>query len=335
MSDLIGKTIVVTGATGLIGSNLVFDLLKTPKNKVIALARDEKKLSGIYKTESNNKQLNLIACDICDKLPEFDEEIDYVFHAAGPTAGCIIRETPVNVLYPNLLGLKNIIDFLILQRKNSKVNGRLIAFSSATVYGNYNVEKVVTEDDTSNAEFLGSPTASYSETKRMIEVIIKSCCKQFELDAVIARPSYVYGPSYYRPNTAFYEFIKKAINHEDIVLNNSNLARRDNIYIDDLISGLKTIAINGNNAEAYNLSSNKEMNNYIAVDEMAKIMVDLANSRNNQKISLIYKNNASNERLPGLSLDNSKAKKLGWQPMVDVKDGIAKTYEFYNKLNKI
>ena len=79
------------------------------------------------------------------------------------------------------------------------------------------------------------------------------------------------------------EFINRALSGENITLRDSGVARRDNIYIDDAVSGILLLGLNGTNCEVYNVSSNGEMGNFAAVDEIASIIIDLVNEKYNIK----------------------------------------------------
>lgn len=328
MGQFENKTIVITGATGLIGSNLVNRLLEYKTKKVIAIGRSKEKLETIFKDKEGCDNLVLLQHDI--SLPiEFNEPIDIVFHAASPIAGNIIRETPVDVIIPNIVGTLN-----ILQEIEKHKETKLIIFSSATVYGNAQYKDiVVTEEDTAIADTLDAINAPYSESKRMTEVIAKAYAKQKGLDIKIVRFSYVYGFTKSVPNTAFYEFIKKAINGEDIVLNNANLPRRDNVYIDDAIDGLLCVAVKGESGQSYNISTNKEAENFAAVDEMAMVIAKVVNRIKGSAIVVKYKNATEIvERQPGIVLNNEKLQGLGWRVKTNIEEGIEQTIRRYLQL---
>lgn len=331
MSIFSNKTIIVTGASGLIGSNLVTKLLEDTTTKVIAIGRNQNKLSYVFEDYIDNRNLNLLEHDICVPL-ELNESIDYIFHAAGPIAGSIIRETPVDVILPNIMGTLNIMKFMSQQRKEKNIDAKLIIFSSATVYGNaYSENTVVAEENTSIADTLDATNAPYSESKRMVEVIAKSYAKQENLNISIGRFSYVYGFTKSLPNTAFYEFIKKALTGEDIVLNNTRLPRRDNIYIEDAIEGLLVVAAKGLNGESYNISTNMQGSNFAAIDEMASVIAEIINEKNGTNVKVLYKDgNFTSERVPGIILNNEKLRSLGWKVNNNLKSGIEKTIEFFS-----
>lgn len=332
MNFFSGKTILVTGATGLIGSNLIDTLMKIEGVKVIALSLTEEKLKKSFKKYIGNENFRYIARDISLGLEDIEETIDICFHAAGSTEGSKVSNYPVDIIMPNLIGIKNCCDFMVSQYKNKKIKGRLILFSSATIYANNtNEDLIVKEKDTNYTEALNGDNASYSQSKRMVEVIAQAYKKQFDIDFVTARFSYVYGSTVSIPNTAFFEFIKKSIRREDIVINKANTPRRDNIYVDDVVKALLIISEKGISGETYNVSSNQEKGNYLAIDEIASIIAEVSNDyyskmENFRNISAIL-NETTSKRNPGLILDNGKLKELGWNVETDFREGIRKTIE--------
>lgn len=334
MNDFSGKTVLVTGATGLIGSNLCYELLNKSAAKVIALSRSKDKLERVFGEYLSNPNFSYIAKNICEPL-NITERIDCIFHAASPISGAVISEQPVNVILPNIEGIKNSLDFMKNQEQKSGIKGRIIVFSSATVYSNAETsDRTVAEGDTESRAKINAPNAPYAESKRMSEVIAKAYCKQYGVDAVIARIGYVYGYCKELPNTAFYSFMKTALAGQDITINNPSMARRDNIYIDDVISGLFTVYEQGLSGEAYNISSAGEKDNFAAADEMAGVIADIVNKEKlaEKTVSVKYLSEADS-RQPGIILCNDKLKSLRWAPKYSLYDGIRNTIEKYIKEN--
>lgn len=326
------KTILITGATGLIGSHLVSTFMKMGDVKVVAMSRDENKLKMGFKEYLCNSNFEYIASDVCNDFSCIDRKIDYVFHAAGPMESKIIANVPMDVINPNLIGTINCINLLKKSEQKYGEKGRLILFSSVTVYSNNtNYDKIVTEEDTNVTEKLEGNGAPYSQSKRMAEVIARASAKQYGIDVVIARLSTVYGNTIFRPDTAFFQFINSSLKGENIVMNSSGIGRRDNIYIDDAVDGLIQIAKSGKSGEAYNISSNGDKGNYAAVDEIAQAIVAYVNEKNGynemQFLNVLYKDGGSNARKPGLKLDNTKLKNLGWTLKIDLREGIKRTID--------
>ena len=326
------KTILITGATGLIGSNLVNKLMDFGCVNVIVLARNEDKVRNIFDKYIKNPNFEYIIQDIIEPIKIIDKRIDYIFHAAGPMERELVLNKPVDVIKPNIYGIINCLEFLKKQG-----SGRLIVFSSVTIYANLRTKDItVLEEDSNITEFLDSNNACYSQSKRISEVIAHSYNKQYDVDIVIGRLSTVYGPSYRIPRTAFYEFIVQAIKGENITINNSNNPKRDNIYINDAISGLLMIAQYGKSNEVYNISSNGDGNNFLAIDEIAEIIASSVRKIKDINIKVNFKiSQQDNYRKPGIMLDNNKLKGLKWNINTDFYTGIKETINFYLENRKL
>lgn len=325
MSYFSGKTVLVTGATGLVGSHLVDELMTMGDVQVIALSRNEQNLKTIFASHLANQKFSYIAQDVSQSLDLNCKTIDVIFHAASPISGKTIANAPLDVIYPNIFGTLNCLELLRNQKIMSGRSGRIVLFSSATVYGNLsNKDIAVSELDTAIASSLDSENSPYSESKRMIEVIARSYIKQHNIDAVIARLSYIYGTVVSQPETAFFSFLDKIIGNENIIINNSGIARRDNIYIDDAVSGLLVVCEKGETGQAYNISSNAELGNFTAVDETAEVMAKVARKEYGCSVKVIYRSGKSEARMPGIILDNTKLKSLGWKVTTSHTDGIRK-----------
>ena len=322
------KTVLVTGASGLIGSNLVERLLQFNGINVIALGRDVRRMQRVFGTQLANPALKLVEHDISVPLPVSLGRVDFVFHAAGPISGQTIRNDPLSVVSANLKGLVNCLDYCVRQRSDMGLAGTVVVFSSATVYGNIHKEKAILgENETSMAEVLDSPTAPYSESKRMIEVIARAYVVQHGLAVKIARFSYVYGYCKMPPATAFYEFIAKALKGEDLVFKQSGFARRDNIFVNDAVSGVLHVCEHGISGEAYNVSSCGEGGNFVAIDEIATEIANVANAYGGRTIKVVVPDFRT--RYPGAVLDNAKLANLGWRPTTSLVDGVRRVYEAY------
>lgn len=332
MNDFSGKTVLVTGATGLIGSNLCYEILKKSTAKVIALSRSKDKLERVFGEYLSNPKFSYIAKDICEPLV-LSERVDCIFHAASPISGAIISEQPVNVILPNIEGIKNCLDFMRNQEQKYGIKSRIIVFSSATVYANTtSLDRTVHEDDTECPSKINAQNAPYAESKRMCEILASAYCKQYGTDVVIARIGYVYGFCKELPNTAFYNFMKTALSDEDIVINNPSMPRRDNIYIDDVISGLMTLYESGISGEVYNISSTGEKGNFASADEMACLITNIVNEEELCKKAVNVKYvSADGSRQPGIILSNEKLKGLGWKLKYSLYDGIKQTIDLYVK----
>lgn len=329
MNSFKGKRVLVTGATGLIGSQLTHSLAKVEGIKIIAVSRNKQKLEKSFLNYFSNANFSIIAHDISEPLESFEYPFDYIFHAASPQENKIIHNRPIEVINANISGTLNCLDLLERQKNHHGVEGRLILFSSVTVYGNQSQEDIVVrESDTYTAQPLESKGAPYSESKRMSEVIARAYFNQFGSNITIARLSTVYGDTLIKSDTAFFEFLNNVIIRQNTHIQNCTLPRRDNIYLEDAISGLICIALHGKTGEVYNISSNGELGNFKAIDEIAEVIKDEANQFFGNSIDPLivdYENSIKGYRMPGIKMDNSKLKELGWEIKTSFNEGIRKT----------
>lgn len=321
----VGKTVLITGATGLIGSNLIDRLLKARCERIIAVGRSESKLRAVFGKYAGEGRLVLLEHDVAKPLPQDLGCVDWIFHAASPVSGSTIRTAPASVVQSNLQGAINCLDYLRTQKDTKGESGAFVVFSSATVYGHAGREDVCrSESETVACEQLDSQTAPYSESKRMTEVLALAYGRQWGVDVRIVRFSFVFGPCPVLPKTAFYEFVGKALGGEDLVFLNAGFGRRDNIYVDDAIDGLLLVCERGETCKAYNISSNGELGNFAAIDEMASVIARLANEASNVNIHVVLP--LAESRTGGVLLDNSRIKTLGWTVRTSLEEGIRRTF---------
>lgn len=317
------STVLITGATGLLGYNLAIRLLSSKKVRVIVLSRNEEKIRRCYASYINGNNFSYYVQDISNGLGVVKEHVDYIFHAAGTIERKYIENMPLDVISPNVFGIIKCLQFLKCQKDATGQNGRLVYFSSEAVYGKREMDCSVRERDTDYADSIESPRAPYSESKRMAEVILKGFVKQVGVDAVIARFSWVYGNAVFRPSQALFDFIELALRGENIIIQNPDTPRRDNIFMSDAMEALLVVALYGKNGEAYNISSNGEKGNYAGSDEIAELIVRYVNERQYAKrtVKVMYEKDAS-VRSGGIKMDNEKIKELGWQLKTDLESGL-------------
>lgn len=317
MDHFRNKRILITGATGLLGSHLVNFFLSAGCSLIYAMGRSEEKLN---RTFPRHKNITFVEHDIAtNPIPEGLGHLDYIFHAASPISGVKIKTHPVDVIRANLTGLFNCLEYL---RKQN--NGRIVVFSSATVYS-HSVGTAVREDQTEMSVSLESLNAPYAESKRMIEVIARSYWHQYGVEFLLLRFSYLYGYSKNAANTAFYDLVSMALRGEDLTIHNPSLPRRDNLYIDDALNAIVLLCREGRWNETYNVSSAGDRGNYASIDQIAEVIVGCANTLNSTDISVRYSSGSDGSHPDGVLLDNRKLKKLGWQVKTGLEEGILET----------
>ena len=270
------SSILITGATGLIGSELVFSILCANRLnnlniKIYALVRNENKAKEIFKNVLDNPNFNLIIQDITSNI-QIEEKIDYVIHCANITNSKIMVEKPAEVVDVTINGIKNVLEFA---KKNDIKS--VLYLSSIEIYGENVSNKIdIKEDD-------------------------------YGVDVKIARLTQTFGAGISKDeNRIFAQIAKAIIKNEDIVLKTDGLSAKNYCYITDTISALLTILSKGQSREIYNVAN---YDSFISIKDLALKMIDKYQS---SKLVFDVKDNAMYPKNSKLKLNSSKLEALGW-----------------------
>lgn len=316
LDELNGKSVFVTGATGLIGSQIIKFLLclnrtKQMNIKVLAFARSEDKARKVFPYFDENDALELVLGDINQTIC-YDGEVDYIIHGASATSSKFFVSHPVETIQTAIDGTTNILEFA----KAKEVSG-FVYLSSLEVYGTPDASKnTIREDDYGYIEPL-SVRSSYSEGKRMVECLCVSYAEEYGVPIKIARLSQTFGAGVeYNDGRVFAEFARCAIEGKDIILHTEGRTVRTYCYTTDAVTALLTILTKGAVGEAYNVT-NKDTD--ISIYEMAKLVAGLSEYGIEVKKD-IPEDLASFGYNPEMviRLDSSKLEELGWKASVDL-----------------
>jgi nucleoside-diphosphate-sugar epimerase len=164
------------------------------------------------------------------------------------------------------------------------------------------------------------PRACYTESKRMAENICVNYTKQYGVPTCIARVCFVYGPTFKSSdNRVIPQFLRKALNGQDIVLKSTGDLVRSYAYLFDVASGLFKILLEGKTGEAYNIANR---NSNVSIREIAETIAELTG------VKLLFdlpKEDQEKGYAPFSEalLDATKLEKLGWTPHYRISDGIS------------
>ena len=237
--DLNGKTILVTGSAGFIGSNLVKRLFRDLKDAIIIgidnmndyydVALKEYRLAEITKIAEEDKW-KFVKGDIADKAT-----IDHLFEVYNPqivvnlAAQAGVRysiENPDAYIQSNLIGFYNILEAC----RHHEVE-HLVYASSSSVYGGNKKVPFSTDDRVDN------PVSLYAATKKSNELMAHCYSKLYDIPTTGLRFFTVYGPAG-RPDMAYFGFTNKLLKGETIQIFNYGNCRRDFTYVDDIVEGV-------------------------------------------------------------------------------------------------
>lgn len=265
---LSGSNILVTGASGLIGSCLV-EILMSRADKdynVFASARNENRARDRFKEYENDPSFHFLKYDVVKTL-ECDVDFHYIIHAASNASPNFFATKPVEVIKSNIEGAVNLLDYGILHDLK-----RFLFVSSGEVYGEGD-GRIFTEDYCGYVN-LTNPRSCYPSSKRAAETLCVSYGVEYGVETVIARPCHIYGPNFTESDNRVYaQFIRNVRRGENIVLKSNGEQFRSWCYVVDCASALLYILLKGKNGEAYNIAD--ESSN-VSIRELAEIIARLS-----------------------------------------------------------
>ena len=317
------KTILISGATGMIGTCLIDALMLQNEIKksdihVIAMSRNESRAKERLGKYWNRTQFEYISCDINGTIPECGR-IDYVIHAASNTHPLQYSEDPVGTIASNIIGTKNLLDYAV-----SHGAKHFCFVSSVEVYGENRGDTEKFDESYLGWIDCNTLRAGYPESKRVGETLCNAYNKTYGLEFSIPRLSRVYGPTMLLSDTkAISQFIKKAAASEDIVLKSEGNQKYSYTFVTDAAAGILYTILQGEKGQAYNVAD-KESD--ITLKDLAQTLARIANTK------VIFELPDEKERR-GYStatkamLNADKLKKLGWNAQVHLIEGLKCTVE--------
>lgn len=331
LSKLFGKTVLISGANGMLPSYCVDFLMHlnqyhaTAPIKVLALCRDEKKATCRFHKYLKNDSFSLIIQDICDPI-NYDGDIDYIIHAASQASPKYYSKDPVGTIKPNTLGTYNLLEFA----RHKKLTSFLF-FSSGEIYGDTSKLKAPIAEDTIGLVDPIELRSCYAESKRLGETMCVAYAHQFQIPAMTVRLGHTYGPSMSLDDgRIFADFVSDIVNNRNIILYSEGLSERFFCYITDAITGVFIILLSGQTGNAYNLFNTEAR---IKIKDLAQMLVTLFPEK---KLKVEYRCRDNDQNyLPSLwdipsDFDTTKLQNLGWKPKIGVLEGFKRTVDFFD-----
>ena len=326
--ELQGKSILIAGANGLIGSVLVDALIY--RNEMLQadiniwlLVRKEDHLRERFGKYFGKKYFHYILQDVCQNI-WIDVEIDYIIHAAGKGDPRSFATDPVGIMNANYMGMLQ-----VLELANRKKVKKVVYISSGEVYGVVNSEQLsenlqgMGERDYGYLDILKA-RACYASSKRAAETLCVSYSSQYGLNVSIARPCHTYGaPMLQDDSRVICEFIRATLKNSDLVMKSSGLQQRSYCYIADTAAAVFTILLLGNRDQAYNIA-NPHSN--ITIKKLAELLTGMAGTKVRYEIPDQTEQKGYSDIIHAV-LDSRKLSGLGWKPVYDIEKGLLRTIE--------
>ena len=324
LHTLTGKNILVTGATGLIGSTLVNGLCafamacianEAEPPHVLALVRNEAKAEAMF-AGIPEEILTLIVSDVTDYsvLEKFtDLDVDFIVHAASETSSMAFVNRPVDVISTAISGTCNMLELARIKECRG-----FVYTSTMEVYGAPETDEKIFESSGTNLDTM-SVRSSYPESKRMCESLCASYASQYSVPAKVLRLTQTFGPGVrYDDGRVFAEFARCAIEKRDIVLHTKGDTCRSYLYTADAVAAILTVLAFGEVGEAYNAANEAT---YCSIYEMAQMVAnECASGDITVRVEVEDADKFGYAPVLHMNLDTFRLRSLGWEAAVGLKE---------------
>jgi len=314
------KSIFITGATGLICSTIIDELMILNKLydaqiTIYAAGRNEDKVhrrfgSGVIFVQYDALELANL------------NKVDFIIHGAGNASPELYTNQPVETMLSNIIGVNNLLCYC--KTHNSS---KMVYISSSEVYGTKSSAEPFCESDYGLID-QENIRNSYSESKRASEMLCRSYAREYGVSVTIARPGHVYGPSASKNDKRISSYFAynaaKGINLEML---SSGLQKRSYCYSVDCAAAILAILLRGLHGEAYNIGTEE----VISIREMATILAVAGN------VILTAKNPTEDEKRAFNPMDNSslktdKIQSIGYKQTFSPEEGLSHTVRIIKEI---
>ena len=308
--------ILITGATGLIGSCLV-EVLMSRLNKdyhVYACGRNVERARARFTDYKNDTTFHFLQYDVMKPL-DFDIDFDYIIHAASNASPNFFTQYPVEIIKSNINGVSNLIDYGLDHGLK-----RFLYLSTGEVYGEGD-GRVFTEEYSGYVDCT-KVRSCYPASKRASETLCIAYSKEYNVDVVIARPSHTYGPNFTEADNRVYaQFIKNVLEGEDIIMKSTGCQYRSWCYVVDCVSALLYILLKGENGQVYNIADNSSN---ISIKELAEMIAEIGKKKVVMKLPTNIEKEGYNVVTRSV-FSTEKLESLGWKVSGTMKKKMSNT----------
>ncbi|MCC7537738.1 MAG: NAD-dependent epimerase/dehydratase family protein [Deltaproteobacteria bacterium] len=310
-----GKTLLLTGGAGFIGTALTKRLCATNRIRVLdILRRNALAPAGLDK----HPNVELVVADVRDPaaVRAATEGVDYVVHMASIAGVDTVLKDPVLTME---ISLEGTMTALRAARDAGSVQ-RFVDFSTSEVFGRYAFR--VTEGDVTSLGAVGEARWTYAVSKLATEHLAHNYWKRYGLPTCSIRPFNIYGPGQVGEG-AVHAFVVRALRDEPLTIHNEGDQIRAWCYIDDIVDAIVlTLVRDEAVGQSFNIGNPRSS---VTIYQLARLIARLAGSKS--EIRFVPWDFADVElRIP----DVRKAEKLlGFRAAVDLEDGLERTIAWY------
>lgn len=322
--DFSGRTLLITGGSGFLGSYMVAALEFLNKNvldqpcKVISIDNFLIARKKNLVREIDDPNVNFKMHDVCVPLRMY-EPVDYIISAAGIASPVYYKHYPLETIEGTTTGVKNMLELARERRAKS-----ILYFSSSEIYGDPDPKQVPTPETYRGHVSSTGPRACYDESKRLGETICVTYHQLYNLPVKIVRPFNVYGPGMSpMDHRVVPNFITKGFKGEHLHVYGGGGQTRTFCYVTDAVIGFFKILLSNRDGEVYNVGNDL---GEINMNDLAKMVVENVFDNKVQAKLEAYPNQYPTDEPQRRCPDLTKIRThLGYAPAVDIKVGLKRT----------
>ena len=317
-----GKNVLVTGATGMIGSCLVDVLLAHGHIGVQAMGRSKQRAKVRFSYCWEHPLFSFIEQDVCERF-HVDAPVDFIIHAASNTHPKAYATDPIGTITANVTGMQQ-----LLEAAHRYHTERVCLLSSVEIYGENKTGKPFMETDMGYID-CNTLRAGYPEGKRVAEALCQAYRSVYGIETVAMRLCRVYGPTVLSTDSkALSQFIGNAVRGEDIVLKSEGTQFFSYIYTADAVSAILTGLLKGEDGQAYNVA---DAQSNITLRDLAAVLAHTAGTQVVFELPDAVEQAGFSKATMAI-LDSAKLKALGWIPMQTIHSGLRRTWRILSSL---
>lgn len=318
LDALHGRTLLVAGATGLVGSCIVDIVMADPDRnvRVFAAGRNRERADRRFKEYADDPRFTFVPMDVTKQI-EGDAHYDYIIDAASNASPNFFKQQPVEVIKANIDGVANLLDY---SRKHDL--RKMVYVSSGEIYGEGNGQ-AFTETSSGYVD-CATVRACYPSSKRAAETLCVAYAQEYDLDVTIARLCHTYGPGFTESdNRVFAQFFRNVLRGEDIVLKSRGEQYRSWLYVVDSAHALLHLLLHGGRSQAYNVADAKgnitirQLAGQVAAWAGRKVVFDIPPTSDGGNTTPVTR----------ATFDTMKIEATGWRPLFDIPTGISHSLE--------
>ena len=327
LSALSGKTILVAGGSGFLGSYFLDtiihanDHILTEPCQILCVDNFKSGPPERLLHLQDRADFRLLEQDLSQPLT-ITESVDYIVHTASLASPSLYRQFPLQTIDVNVFGTRSLLDIALQHKAKS-----FVYLSSSEIYGDPDSDSIPTPETYRGNVSSTGPRACYDESKRLAETLCMTYYRQYDLPVKIIRPFNVYGPRLgLNDGRVMPDFLKDALDGRPITLLSDGNATRSFCYVSDAITACFLLLLSDANGEAFNVGNPDE----ITIRQLA------------QQIESMFDNNPGLDSAtsddPDYLTDNpirrcpdlTKIKEtISWESTVNLEAGLQKTIQWH------